>query len=187
MGFALYRRPSEFRERRRDRGDIRERLLLGWRAGSFLDRLALLITTSGGTGFLGLGGALAAGFGMLMWAVIGPGISAWVGLGIVTAAGLWAVGRVERVCGVDDPGEITVDEVAGAWLAGAISGLQGWLLFAPLALFFLFDFLKPYPANIVERRGGAIGVMGDDLAAGLYAGILARAGVLFCGSLAGLW
>ena len=42
-------------------------------------------------------------------------------------------------------------------------------------LFRLFDILKPFPAGLIDRRmTGGLGVVGDDLVAGVYAGLLAR-------------
>jgi phosphatidylglycerophosphatase A len=42
-------------------------------------------------------------------------------------------------------------------------------------IFRVFDVLKPYPAGLIDRRGrGGFGVVGDDLVAGAYAGIVTR-------------
>lgn len=71
-----------------------------------------------------------------------------------------------------DPSQVIIDEVAGMWLT---------LLFIPpilslwiigFVLFRLFDILKPTPIREVENLKGGVGVMMDDLIAGLYALLL---------------
>lgn len=94
-------------------------------------------------------------------------------------AGLWAAGRTARLRGVADPPEIVVDEVAGQALA--LSGLyvafpllagNGRLLgvAAAFGVFRLLDILKPGPIGRLERLPGGLGIMADDVAAGLLVG-----------------
>ena len=74
---------------------------------------------------------------------------------------------------VKDPQWIVVDEVVGLWIAlAAIPLTFYWFLTIPLAfgLFRLFDIKKPWPVSWADQRvGGALGIMLDDLLAGLYA------------------
>ncbi|HUY80534.1 MAG TPA: phosphatidylglycerophosphatase A [Acidobacteriaceae bacterium] len=86
-----------------------------------------------------------------------------------TLIGIPAAGVVERESGKLDPGFVVIDEVAGQLTA---------LLFVPsdigrallaLALFRVFDILKPAPVRQLERLHGGLGIMMDDVAAGLYA------------------
>jgi len=103
------------------------------------------------------------------------------GLGFATlaalAAGYWACGRVLAPESHDDPGHIVIDEVAGQWLTFACLALVArkpdpLFYVTGFALFRFFDIVKPWPINWLERRlAGAAGVMGDDLLAGLLAGI----------------
>ena len=85
----------------------------------------------------------------------------------VCLVGTWAT---VQAGGADDPGWVVIDEVAGQWIALlALSGL-GWLGFAlAFALFRLFDIAKPGPIGWVDRQGGALSVMADDVLAGLAA------------------
>lgn len=97
-----------------------------------------------------------------------------------TAVGWWAVG-VETAGAADpDPSEIVIDEVAGMWLAlwpvslgASMQGVSvtalwpGWVV-AFLA-FRLFDVWKPGPIGWADRQHGPMGVMLDDLIAGLFA------------------
>ena len=85
--------------------------------------------------------------------------------------GLWAIGKVG---GGDDPGWITIDEVAGQLLALLPLASPSPLgLLAGFAMFRLLDITKPGPIGWADRQHGAAGVMGDDVIAGLIAaGIL---------------
>lgn len=94
----------------------------------------------------------------------------------VTLAGTWAAHRVERQLGVKDPGVIVIDEVAGMTLAVLPFPPTLPVLIAGFVLFRLFDIVKPFPAGASQRVTGGIGVMVDDLIAGLYAVILIAIG-----------
>ena len=99
---------------------------------------------------------------------------ALVVVGIV-ALSIWAAGRAEELFGGKDHSSIVVDEMAGLVVAGLF--LPGTWLATLLAfvLFRLFDVVKPFPANVFDQRvRGGMGVVGDDLIAGMYAGLGAR-------------
>ena len=91
-------------------------------------------------------------------------------VGIVGVA-VWAAGRAEEALGGHDHSRIVIDEVAGMVVAGAF--LPGTWLAAGVAfvLFRLFDTVKPFPAGLIDGRvEGGVGVVGDDVVAGMYAG-----------------
>lgn len=88
---------------------------------------------------------------------------------VVTALGTWAADEAERALDRGkDPGAIVVDEVAGMTLAALVAPTAAALGLAFL-LFRVFDVVKPFPANVAQRLRGGLGVMVDDLVAGLYA------------------
>ena len=95
-----------------------------------------------------------------------------VGFVVIVAVGTWAADRFVRATGVDDDQRIVVDEVAGYLLTvAAVPRSPGHLLFG-FVLFRLFDIWKPQPVRWVDQNlGGGIGVMADDLAAGVYAAL----------------
>jgi phosphatidylglycerophosphatase A len=88
-----------------------------------------------------------------------------------------------RATGRDDPSECVIDEVAGQWLACAFAlpGFGGLVpqpqdaavtLCLAFLLFRLFDIWKPWPVSWAERSfSGGLGVMADDMVAGLLAGL----------------
>jgi len=87
--------------------------------------------------------------------------------------GLWASPRYANASGQSDPGPVVIDEVAGQWLTLLPVALD--LRFYPLAFiaFRFFDITKPWPANWMDRHlKGGLGIMADDVVAGLYAAIL---------------
>ena len=80
--------------------------------------------------------------------------------------------RMERLYG-DDPSCVVLDEVVGMQvvLIGA-SGVGPWGLAAAFLLFRIFDIAKPFPVGRSQNVGGGVGVVLDDLLAGVYARIL---------------
>ena len=79
--------------------------------------------------------------------------------------GTWAVHETKAL---DDPGWIVIDEFAGQWIA--MLGLGHVSLYGVIAAFVLFrffDITKLGPVGWADRKDGAIGVMADDVVAGL--------------------
>jgi phosphatidylglycerophosphatase A len=97
-----------------------------------------------------------------------------VALVVVTLIGIWAGSRVERVLGRKDPGVIVIDEVAGMLLSVILLPLPPTIpvLITAFLLFRLFDIWKPFPARESQALTGGVGVMVDDLIAGVYALVL---------------
>jgi len=97
-----------------------------------------------------------------------------VALVVVILVGIWAGSRVERVLGRKDPGVIVIDEVAGMLLSVLLLPLPPSIpvLITAFLLFRLFDIWKPFPARESQALTGGMGVMVDDLIAGVYALVL---------------
>lgn len=93
----------------------------------------------------------------------------------VTLIGTWAAGQAERALGGKDPGAIVVDEVAGMTLSVLVLPLTWPVLAVAFVLFRVFDVVKPAPARQAQALPGGLGVMVDDLVAGLYALIVVAA------------
>ena len=143
-----------------------------------LDRVAVIVATAGGVGFAPVApGTLAsAGTAAVLW-IAAPSRSWLLALLLATTAvGTWAAGRAERVLGGKDPGQIVIDEVAGMALTVVVAGTGAAALAVGFLFFRLFDVVKPFPAGVSQRLTGGIGVMTDDLIAGLY-GLAVLAGL----------
>ena len=82
------------------------------------------------------------------------------------------INKEEAQSGLHDASEIVIDEVAGIWLALSMSGAT-WLQIVFSVLYFrLFDIWKPSVIGRIDRGvKGGLGVMGDDLLAGVFAAI----------------
>lgn len=109
-----------------------------------------------------------AGFGLAILG--GSALVLCAGLAAM-AAGAWAAERYAREYGVKDPSECVIDEVAGQFLACAFAP-RTWLGYA--IAFFLFrvlDIIKPWPIGAAERLHGGLGIMADDVVAGVLAGL----------------
>jgi phosphatidylglycerophosphatase A len=91
---------------------------------------------------------------------------------VVLIVGTWAADEAERALGTKDPGAIVVDEVAGMTISVLTLPLTLPVLVAGFVLFRIFDVVKPFPAGASQRLGGGVGVMIDDVIAGIYALIL---------------
>jgi len=178
--------PTTFAGHRRRRGCGRDwRLWLATGLGSGLSPVAP-----------GTVGSLAA-WPLAWWLAHWP--FGWGALGVVVASviGGWlsahavAVWRQEDVSQEDssevdsadlDPGAVVIDEWAGLmlafWLYALGNGAPGWLeAVALLVAFRGFDIVKPGPVGWCDRRlKGGLGIMADDLVAGVLAAGLVSLG-----------
>jgi phosphatidylglycerophosphatase A len=86
-----------------------------------------------------------------------------------SALAAYASDRAGRYWGVADASQIVVDEVAGYLLTLALVPFSWQAALAGFVLFRIFDILKPWPASALDRVKNGVGVVADDLAAGVYA------------------
>jgi phosphatidylglycerophosphatase A len=91
-------------------------------------------------------------------------------------AGVWAATRCESLLGRKDPGAVVIDEVIGQLLAYMLvpalvsSGDKLWpFIVVGFLAFRTFDIWKPYPIRRFEALESGLGIMADDLVAGIYA------------------
>jgi phosphatidylglycerophosphatase A len=92
-------------------------------------------------------------------------------------AGIPAASYIERMEGQKDPGCVVIDEVVGQWISflfipSALINSHFWILPAGFLFFRFIDIIKPFPARQAERIPGGLGVMLDDIIAGLYACVI---------------
>lgn len=135
---------------------------------------ALWVATWFGCGLMrpapGTWGSLGAlPFGMILM-VLGGHIALLIGLLFIIPIGFWATKKFEHMTGTHDSGMIVIDEVAGVWIALlAAVGQDSLYILAAFLLFRFFDILKPWPVSWLDKKPGAMGVMMDDVMAGIYA------------------
>lgn len=88
---------------------------------------------------------------------------------LVTIVGVWAAGRAEAIYGQKDCGKIVIDEVAGMLITMYLLPATPLYLFAGFLVFRFFDIVKPFPARRIDQNvKGGLGVMLDDVVAGVY-------------------
>ncbi len=90
-----------------------------------------------------------------------------------TGVGIWAGGVMEEHYG-NDPSIVTIDELAGQWLALVALPEGVWPVALALVFFRFFDIAKPGPVDALQRLPGGWGIMMDDLLAGLFANLSVR-------------
>ena len=101
------------------------------------------------------------------------------GLCVLVPVSVWACGAEASRRSRADPGPVVLDEVAGQWLALAVGALARPRppvpreLAVAFLLFRLLDVAKPWPIRPLERLPGGWGIVADDLAAAVAAGLLA--------------
>ena len=104
---------------------------------------------------------------------------------LISLIGYWAADKFETATEIHDSKAVVIDEVAGQWLAllpiVLLSEFSLMLMGLGFLLFRLFDILKPWPISYCDKHiKGALGVMLDDILAGLAAAILLT-GVIYAG------
>lgn len=90
------------------------------------------------------------------------------------ALGVWACNVAGRALGVDDHRSLVIDEFVGQWIAllPVIGVAPWWTVLAGFVLFRLFDVWKPWPIGWLDRHlKGGLGVMVDDVVAGVFAAL----------------
>lgn len=141
---------------------------------------SLMIATGFGSGFSpvapGTAGALLA---LLLW-VVGYLLLPFALLQVIlavmvllfTALGIYTSGVMECYWG-EDPSRVVVDEMVGVWIPLLVVPDGGWwYVLAAFVLFRLFDIVKPLGVRRMERFGGGVGIMMDDILAGVYSAVL---------------
>ena len=143
--------------------------------------VALALATSGGVGYIpfapGTFGSLA---GLLLWWLL-PGTLP-IQLTVIVAIfilGSWSGSVAERHFASTDPGPVVIDEVLGMLVTLFLNPVGWGGAILGFLLFRASDIIKPYPANKLEQLHGGVGVMADDLMAGIYANLALRVVIVF--------
>ncbi len=151
-----------------------------------MNRVAVGIATWFGCGYFPWGPGTAGSVAAIAMAVL---LHVYLGCGRITFLmitlallwpAIWAATRTARLVQKEDPGLVVVDEVLGQWvtlLGATVLEWKSWM--AALLLFRLFDIWKPWPVRHFERLPGGVGIVSDDLAAGIYGALILYIGGVF--------
>jgi phosphatidylglycerophosphatase A len=95
----------------------------------------------------------------------------------ITAVGVWSSNEMAKAMGVEDPQCVVIDEVAGTLLAmGMVRHSSIGVQVLALGLFRLFDIWKPGVIDTIQNaKPEGVGIMADDVLAGLLAGVVSFA------------
>jgi len=146
-----------------------------------MDRVFMFIATGAGSGYLprapGTWGSLV---GVLLWFLLRPLPLAPY---CIFVAGLFILGTVaagaaEKIVDRGDPGLVVIDEIVGQIIAlTAVPAHPLWIILG-FIFFRFFDILKPFPVGWLDSHiHGGLGIMLDDVAAGLYALLVLQLGL----------
>ncbi len=148
--------------------------------------LPLTLATWFGCGYFPWGPGTAGSLAALLIAIA---LLTWFGSGRLTFAililillypAIWSSTQTARILNTEDPGLVVIDEVLGQWLTLLGATTLNWKTFlAAFLLFRVFDIWKPWPIRRFENLPEGLGIVADDLAAGVYAAIV----LLISGSL----
>jgi len=145
---------------------------------NFIDKIALILSIWFGIGLLpGIPGTFGTAGAIPLYLLIdflGARYQALFLLLTIIGA-IWSSHRSQLILGRTDPREIVIDEIAGFLLTIIFIPFTWLTLIAGFFLFRFFDILKPPPIKKIENKlKGGIGVVLDDLVAGVYAHLSLR-------------
>jgi phosphatidylglycerophosphatase A len=167
--------------------ESREKRGRGLKINGPVDAVALFIATGFGSGLIPIGPGTC---GSLVGLLIAYGLISFFILDVIllqncliivsailAAVGIWAGTRAEKIFDRKDAGQIVIDEVCGqvisfVFIAPYLVRLGPqwrWWMIAGFVLFRIFDIFKPYPLKDLQHFTGGLGVMMDDIIAGIYA------------------
>ena len=141
-------------------------------------RFAVFLATVAYCGYFPVApGTVGSGAGLLVYCLVWWTQSRALEVVLIIAifaAGTWAATHAERYFGGIDPGPVVIDEVLGQLVTLAFIPVGWRAALIDFVLFRIYDVIKPYPANRLEKFHGGFGIMSDDAAAGVYANITLR-------------
>jgi len=110
----------------------------------------------------------------LYWLMIQAGLPIYSLLTVIaTVAGIWICGIAADKLGEHDFGGIVWDEVAGYLITMWLVPFSWQAALLGFVLFRIFDIIKPWPIKWIDQKvQGGLGIMLDDVLAGVFAGAL---------------
>lgn len=144
-----------------------------------MNRVAVALATCFGCGYFPWGPGTVGSLAAIIIAVL---LHTYSGVGrpalliailLLLAPAIWASTRTARLLDKKDPSIVVVDEVLGQWVTLLGATALRWKSFcAAFLLFRLFDIWKPWPVRNFEKLPEGIGIVADDLAAGIYGALI---------------
>ena len=113
--------------------------------------------------------------GLALWTLLPEAPAAYAAVVVAAvAAACWICGVAEKAFKTHDDSRIVLDEIVGVWVAAAWLPRTWTAVLLAFVLFRFFDSVKLPPYKWLERLPGGLGVVMDDVGAGIAANLLAR-------------
>jgi len=153
---------------------------------SLLQKFAFWSASALGTGLFPASGTFGALLAFLLHILFFPTLFTpehWL-LGavvilLVVGFGIWTAEITERFTGKKDDSRITIDEVAGYYIAVFLLPAGLYYTIPAFILCRILDIIKPPPANALQSLHGGIGIMMDDVISSIYACLIIHAVIYF--------
>lgn len=146
-----------------------------------MDRLLMFIATGAYSGYLPKApGTWGSAVGVLIWLLVYrlEPMSYLAVLAALFIIGVFSAGAAEKIVDRGDPGIVVIDEIVGQLIALSLAPAHPAAALAGFCLFRFFDILKPFPIGWIDRHlHGGLGIMLDDVVAGLYALLVLQLGL----------
>ncbi|MGI9071735.1 MAG: phosphatidylglycerophosphatase A family protein [Bryobacteraceae bacterium] len=144
-----------------------------------MNRVAVALATCLGCGYSPWGPGSVGSLAAIIIAVIlhfsvGAGrLTLLIATLVLLAPAIWSSTQTARLHGKKDPSVVVIDEVLGQWVTLLGATALRWKSFcAAFLLFRLFDIWKPWPVRTFEKLPEGVGIVADDLAAGIYGALI---------------
>jgi len=114
-------------------------------------------------------------FAILLWWVLLKDLNTYIFGAIIIIfllIGIVVSNIIIDQSGDHDPSYIIIDELVGQWLALFLIPDGFFNIAISFILFRFFDIIKPWPIRLIEKLPKGLGVMSDDLSAGLITLVL---------------
>lgn len=143
-----------------------------------MSRIAVFLASCAFIGYVPFApGTFGSVPGLALGAVLqrtAPGWALWAAVALLTLVGIWAATAAEEHFGHKDPGPVVIDEVVGMMITMGGLPLGGFGLLVAFVVFRVCDVLKPFPARQMEKLPRGVGVMLDDVMAGVWGYLIMR-------------
>jgi phosphatidylglycerophosphatase A len=150
-----------------------------------MDRFFMFIATGAYSGFLPKApGTWGSAIGVLLWLLLGrlDLLPFLIVIALLFMIGVFSAGAAEKILDRGDPPQVVIDEIVGQLIALIAVPLQPGPVILSFLLFRFFDILKPFPIGWIDRHlHGGLGIMLDDIVAGLYTLLILQLGFRFYG------
>ena len=170
---------------RRDSGSMENTETISRLANSRSAPFSMLVATGLGVGLLplapGTWGSILAAVGIWFMYLLPDPLALELNLVLLLMffpLSWYTAGKAATVNSDKDPSYVVIDEIYGmlvcaaiAPMSGAVSPMNLIYVIAGFALFRLFDIAKPFPVRNLEKLPGGLGIVADDIMAGVYAGV----------------